>query len=361
MNNTVLLRVNGREWGGWTSVSISAGIDRVARDFNVTITRRWPGSSADMPQIQNGDAVEVLIGTDLVMTGWVETSPLSYDGSQITMSIAGRSKTADLIDCSAAPTQQTGKTLTGIAESLAAPFGISVVDNGAPDTTVIDAQPEHGETVLACLNRLLGQVQTLAYDDPAGNLVLGSVGNIQAATALVLGENIISCSAERSVRDRFSSYQVTGQRPGSDDDFGETTISAVKQVIRDTGVTRYRPITLQQTGTATTSTCQARGEFEARQRAAKTRETTYTVQGWRQGSGALWAPNMRVIVWDPLSGFNNEALVIAEATYSLDENGSKTEMRVGPAEAYLPAPASSGATATGATKEKQTHSDGERL
>ncbi|HFG0523250.1 TPA: phage baseplate assembly protein, partial [Salmonella enterica] len=32
MNNTVFLRVNGREWGGWTSVRISAGIDRIARD-----------------------------------------------------------------------------------------------------------------------------------------------------------------------------------------------------------------------------------------------------------------------------------------------------------------------------------------
>ncbi|EQB6527024.1 phage baseplate assembly protein, partial [Yersinia enterocolitica] len=27
MNNDVTLRVNGREWAGWTSVSISAGIE----------------------------------------------------------------------------------------------------------------------------------------------------------------------------------------------------------------------------------------------------------------------------------------------------------------------------------------------
>ncbi|EPI8654309.1 phage baseplate assembly protein, partial [Yersinia enterocolitica] len=30
MNNDVTLRVNGREWVGWTSVSISAGIERLA-------------------------------------------------------------------------------------------------------------------------------------------------------------------------------------------------------------------------------------------------------------------------------------------------------------------------------------------
>lgn len=339
MNNTVFLRVNGREWGGWTSARISAGIDRVARDFNVTITRQWPGSGDALPQIKNGDQVEVLIGTDLVITGWVEAAPIRYDATSVSTGIVGRSKTADLIDCSAAATQHTGKTLAGIASALAKPFGVSVVDDGAPGTAVIDAQPEHGETVVECLNRLLGQVQALAWDDPQGNLILGSVGSGKAATALVLGENILSCDSERSVRDRFSDYLVTGQRPGTDDDFGDATISAIRQTTKDIGVNRYRPHTLQQSGTATTATCKSRCEFEARQRAARTEETTYTVQGWRQGNGELWAPNMRVIVWDPLSGFDNDELVIAEVTYSKDDNGTTTELRVGPADAYFPEPA----------------------
>jgi prophage tail gpP-like protein len=341
MNNTVFLRVNGREWGGWTSVRISAGVDRVARDFNVTITRQWPGGGEGTPQIKNGDSVEVLIGTDLVITGWVEATPVRYDASQVTMGIVGRSKTADLIDCSAVATQYSGKSLVGIATSLAKPFGITVVDNGAPGTAVIDAQAEHGETAVETLNRLLGQVQALAYDDPQGRLVLGSVGSGKASTALVLGENILSCDTERSVRERFSDYLVTGQRPGTDDDFGEATISAIRQTTRDAGVSRYRPHTLQQSGTATTASCKARCEFEARQRAARTLETTYTVQGWRQGNGVLWAPNMRVIVWDPLLGFDNDELVIAEVTYSQDGNGTTTELRVGPADAYLPEPTKS--------------------
>lgn len=338
MKNTVFLRVNGREWGGWTSSRISAGIDRVARDFNVSITRQWPGSDG-VPQIKNGDRVEVMIGDDLVITGWVEALPLRYDATAITMGIVGRSKTADLIDCSAAPAQHNGKTLFRIAGALAKPFGVDVVDAGTPATAVIDAQPEHGETVVECLNRLLGQVQALAYDDAQGRLVLGKPGAEKAATALVLGENILSCDTERSVRDRFSSYLVTGQRPGTDDDFGEATIAAIRQSTTDTGVTRYRPHTVQQSGTATTDSCKSRCEFEARQRAAKTRETTYTVQGWRQGNGELWRPNLSVIVYDPLNGFDNETLVIAEVTYIKDNNGTTCEIRVGPSDAYLPEPA----------------------
>lgn len=338
MNNIVFLRVNGREWGGWTSVRISAGIDRVARDFNVTITRQWPGQIQGSAQIKNGDRVEVLIGDDLVITGWVEATPVRYDANAITTGIVGRSKTADLIDCTAAPAQHSGKNLLRIASALAKPFGISVIDAGAPGSAVIDAQPEHGETVIECLNRLLGQVQALAYDDEQGNLVLGTPGSAKAATALVLGENILSCDTERSVRERFSDYLVTGQRPGTDEDFGEATISAIRQATRDAGVTRYRPMTAQQSGTATTDSCKARCEFEARQRAARTLETTYTVQGWRQGNGDLWKPNQRVIVFDPLVGFDNDELVIAEVTYSQDGNGTITELRVGPADAYLPEP-----------------------
>ncbi|EJB9340818.1 baseplate protein, partial [Salmonella enterica] len=215
MNNTVFLRVNGRDWGGWTSVRISAGIDRIARDFNVSITRQWPGGE-DVPPVKNGDAVEVLIGDDLVITGWVEALPLRYDAQTIMTGIVGRSKTADLIDCSASPAQHNGKNLFLIASALARPFGVDVVDAGAPAAAIIEAQPEHGETVVDCLNRLLGQAQALAYDDERGRLVLGRPGSMKAATALVLGENILSCDTERSVRERFSSYLVTGQRPGTD-------------------------------------------------------------------------------------------------------------------------------------------------
>ncbi|MFP7605636.1 phage baseplate assembly protein [Serratia quinivorans] len=341
MNNTVTLRVSGREWGGWTTVKIAAGIERLARDFNVQITRQWPGESGSVPlapRVKKGDAVEVLIGDDLVISGWVEATPVRYDARGISFGLTGRSKTADLIDCTAAPTQFSGRTLAQIATQLAKPFGVSVVDAGAPKTALQGVQADHGETVNEVLNKLLGQQQALAYDDPQGRLVVGAIGTTHATTALVLGENVLRCDTEQSIRDRFSDYQVAGQRAGGDDDFGEATISAIRATAKDSGVTRYRPHYLQQTGNATGSTCQLRCQFEARQRAARTDEATYTVQGWRQGDGSLWQPNQRVIVFDPLLDFNNREMVIAEVTYSQDEGGMVTELRVGPEDAYLPEP-----------------------
>lgn len=59
---------------------------------------------------KNGELVEVLIGDEPVLTGYVEALPLRYDASSVSMGIVGRSKTADLVDCSALPLQQSGKT-----------------------------------------------------------------------------------------------------------------------------------------------------------------------------------------------------------------------------------------------------------
>lgn len=112
LNDNVTLRVNGREWGGWTSIRIGSGIERLARDFSVEITRQWPGGdgvASLQPRVKNGDKVEVLIGDDLVVTGWVEATPVRYDSRSISVGISGRSLTADLIDCAAEPTQFNGQ------------------------------------------------------------------------------------------------------------------------------------------------------------------------------------------------------------------------------------------------------------
>ncbi|RJT26928.1 phage baseplate assembly protein [Buttiauxella izardii] len=341
MNDIVTLRVNGREWGGWTSVRIGAGVERLARDFSVEITRQWPGENTDQafsPRVKNGDRVEVLIGDDLVITGWVEATPVRYDARSVSAGISGRSLTADLIDCTAEPAQFNGQSLVQVAAALSKPFGIEVVNTGAPSTPIPAVQPDHGEKVIDVINKMLGQQQALAYDDPEGRLVIGSIGATKAHTALVLGQNILSCDSEKSIRERFSTYQVAGQRAGNDADFGVATTTALRAKTTDASISRYRPMSMQQTGQATGASCIARAEFEARQRAARTDETTYVVQGWRQGNGSLWQPNQRVVISDPVCGFDNRELLIAEVNFTKDSSGTLTELRVGPPDAYLPEP-----------------------
>ncbi len=347
----VRLLVNGTDYGGWKSVRIAAGIDRQARDFDLSVTDRWPGS--DIPRrIAPGDECKVYIGSDLVLTGYVDGTPISHDAKTVTVAVKGRSRTADLVDCSAIhePGQFQGRTVEQIATDLAAPYDVAVVaavDTGAP---IADHQLQQGETVFESIDRLLKLRALLSTDDAEGRLVLTRAGTARASTALVVGENVLTGSASLDVKDRYSEYRVKGQRAGegnADDGGGgddegpdigaltdeAATTSQVMAVHADTGIKRKRVLVIVADGQPDGGTARERARWEAAHRAGKSYEASYTVQGWRQADGRLWVPNELVRVRDPIIGYDLEMLV-AEVSYSLSESGSVTTLTVAPKAAY---------------------------
>ncbi len=340
--NQVTLRVGGSRYEGWTGVRIGAGIERVARDFSLTLKREL--SNQGLPNfvgvVKQGALAEVLIGNDLVCTGFIDALPISYDDQQVSFSANGRSKTADIIDCAAIYKggQWRGRTLGQIASDLASKYGIKVIDRGVSGAPIPEHQIDPGETALESIGRALQLRQVLAFDDEQGRLVLDRVGRERAHTALVLGENIKSADTSRDFKDCFSEYRVEGQRSGNDDDFADST-NVQQAVSLDARVSRKRVLLIKQSGQSTLASCRDRAVFERNRRAARPFETTYTVTGWRQGDGSLWRPNIRVLVWDEYLGFSGAEMVIAEVEYSFDEQGTVAVLRVGPAGAYLPEPA----------------------
>lgn len=333
--NAVNLRVNGVDFAGWKEVSISAGIERQARDFSLGITTRWPGSTAQERRVKPGDLCEVYIGADLVVTGFVDATPVKYGAKDAEVGVQGRSKTGDLVDCGAInkPGQWRNRKLEKIAADLAAVYSIAViteVDTGAP---IIDHQIQVGETAFECIDRMLRIRHVLATDNEKGELVFIEAGSQRASTALELGKNILGGDAPLDYKHRFSEYQCKGQRSGDDDEFAED-VAEEDASITDGNIGRRRLLVLKQSGQADEGTCRDRVEYERAHRAAKSLETTYTVQGWRQGSGELWKPNMLVRVKDSLIGFDAE-MVIAEVGYKLGSAGMISTLKVGPVDGYV--------------------------
>jgi prophage tail gpP-like protein len=338
-SNLVRLLVAGVEYGGWKSVAIQAGIERQVRDFDLTITNRWPGMSDIPRRVHPGDVCELFIGEDKVLTGYVDATPVSYDGTSNTVGVRGRSRTADLVDCAAinSPGQWKAAKLERIAADLAQPYGVSVatqVDTGAALTHAID----QGETVFESIDRMLKLRQELATDDAEGRLLFIAVGSAgTATTALVLGENILRCDAPLDFKDVFSEYIVKGQRPGSDDEFGETVAGETASITDDT-IGRKRVLMIKQGGESTSSSAADRVRYERAHRKARALATTYTVNGWRQADGTLWRHNMLVRVRDEAVGFDDE-FVIAEIQYQLSSAGMLCVIKVGPKDGYVNKPA----------------------
>ena len=394
--NQVRLIIKGQEYGGWKKINIEAGIERQARSFELEVTDRWPGqptSAAFLSRsIRPFDAAQVFIGNDLVLTGFVDATPIQYGGHSLSVTVKGRSKTCDLVDCcppdsgGSPPTSgnglwadvkgkdgKTGKVikpaaadagsganvwrnarLETIAAALAAPYGVRVlseIDTGSP---IAEHHVQVGETVFESIDRLMRLRHVLSTDNENGDLVfidVGSAGN--ASTALVLGQNIREGACELDFKAVMSRYVVKGQRAGNDSDFGvdaneaegdDESEAEFEGGITDTGAQvtaslldarskRFRVLVLKQAGHVDSGTCEDRALYERAHRAAKALETTYTVAGWRQLDGSLWLPNLLVRVTDSLIGLD-QTMVIAEVHYQLDAGGLRTQLRVGPPDGY---------------------------
>lgn len=337
-DNAVRLVIAGQEFGGWKAVSIQAGIERQVRDFDLTITNRWPGNTEIPRRVHPGDACELFIGADKVLSGHVDATPVRYDGNSVEVGVRGRSKTADLVDCAAinSPGKWSAAKIERIAADLAQPYGVQVsaqVDTGAPLTHAI----EQGETVFESIERMLKLRQQLATDDADGRLVFIEVGSAgQAGTALELGANILSCEAPLDFRDVYTEYVVKGQRPGSDDEFG-ATVARETATVTDDILNRRRVLVIKQGGEVTGTSAAERVRYERAHRKAMALAATYTVQGWRQADGTLWLHNMLVRVKDDAVGFDDE-FVVAEIGYQLSDAGMLTTLKVGPKDGYVNKP-----------------------
>lgn len=337
--NNVTLSVGGHDYAGWKSVSIGAGLERQARDFNLGITWRWPGSGEVPVRIRQGEAVEVRIGQDLLLTGYVFSTPIRYDSESVTLSIAGRSRTADLVDCAAVnqPGQWRGQSVQQIIAALAGEYGIAVVNEAAATLGVDDHTIEPGETAFESIDRLLTLSRLFSTDDGSGRLVIAKPGSAgRAVDTLELGKNLLSGDTNLDFSSVFSEYISKGQRSGTDDSFGAAA-SEVEGRISDARIERRRVKVIQQSGQMTTKLARERVEWERAHAVGKALTVNYVIQGWRQSNGALWRHNMLVRVVDPLIGFDRD-LLISEISYELSDQGTTARISVAPPEAFLPEP-----------------------
>ena len=86
--NIVSLVCNGHEYTGWLSVRIESSLNSLCRVAQVSATRQ--AGDADLTaSINVGDAASILIGNDVVLTGWITAKNSDYSATSVTLRNAG--------------------------------------------------------------------------------------------------------------------------------------------------------------------------------------------------------------------------------------------------------------------------------
>jgi len=335
-SNDVSLYIDNMIYSGWTSLSIKRSLEAAAGSFSLTLTERWESGSAPSYTawpIYDGDNAVVKIGNDIVITGYVDDVSISLSSTGHSITVSGRDLTEDIVDCSAInrPGQWLNRTLEQIASDLCGPFGVSVssdVNTGGPIAEVI-IQP--GETVYQTLEKIAKGRQLLITSTADGKLVFTQSSKNVLPVTLLEGENILTCEASFSSKDRFSSYTVEGQ-PDSVCGYVFCKASA-----SDAAVPRYRPLLVIAEEKANQAYCKNRAVWESLVRAAKAVSASVTVQGWRTPSGDLWAVNNLINISAPSIRIDG-ALLITEAEFRKDNSGTTTALVLKRQDAFLPDP-----------------------
>jgi len=335
---SVILKIDGKAHEGWKSVRITRGLERVASDFDLTVTEKVAGTR-DLPEIKPGKSCELLANGVLVVTGYVDEVNSQYDANSRSLTFRGRSKTGDLVDCSAVnePGQWSDVNLAKIAADIAGPYGVSVV---SPDTgeNFSTFRLQQGETAFSAIERACRIRAFMATDDGQGRLVLTRAGTRRASTQIRCSitdpenSNVLTGSASVSHRDRYSKYLMKGQSVGTDDLFGDDAASP-SATATDSGITRPRVLILQAETQAVIGGLRDRVNWEASIREGKALSLSYSLNGWAEADGTLWAPNVIASVVDDLNRIKGDFLV-SEVSFSLDERGQITTLSLVPPEAF---------------------------
>ncbi|TFL14917.1 hypothetical protein CSC67_06125 [Pusillimonas caeni] len=345
----VVLQLGSEQHQGWQEVRIRMSLEQIADSFELTLTERWSDAGQVRP-VTPGLACTVHVGDELVVTGYLDEVLPDYDAESHTIAASGRSKPADLIDCSGEDVRLDGLTLMQIAEKLAKPYGIEVIDTVKATKPFADFALEDGQPIAEALERAAQIRGARIVSDAQGRLVIVHAVQREIATPLVLGGNIRKGSGVFSERDRFNEYIVVGQTPGSDTWSGSQA-AGPKSKASDPRVRAPRKTLIVCDTPADAADCKARAELEARMRWAKSRGVTYTVGGWRHEQG-VWRPGDLVLVQDAYLGLD-ERLLVSDVQLVEGEGGRTAELRVAPPAAFEPVPvAESEKKASGKTATK---------
>jgi prophage tail gpP-like protein len=344
-NDDLILVMDGQKVTGWSSVRFARSCERFPSSFDAQVTEKDP--TGEQVVFMPFKACDVFLGTDRVSSGYIDAVHNTLDATNHIMSIFGRSKCEDLVDCSAefGPNHSQGAgipklliqntTLKEIAEELCAPYGIDVVMQNKDELAHINfVQITVGDKPYDIIERIARFQHLLVYDDTFGNLVISSVGFAEHSSGFVLGQNIQAISVEWRFDQRYSEIDVLNQTVnGANHDLLDKTFG--KAV--DPNIRHRRLFIFSEAPPSTPNWAQDRADWENARRYGRSQIIRVQVDSWRDSNHVLWTPNNYVTIDAPGMRLEHAKWIIADVVFSKSlETGTIADLVLMPPESFTP-------------------------
>ncbi len=337
------LRIGGVDIRGWTEVRVTRGVERVPGDFEITMTERFPGD-LNAVTVLPGQPCQVLLGADVVITGYVDRFAPSISARGHQIRVSGRGACCDLVDCSAEwpGGQINGTNALDVAQKLAQPYGIraALASGISAGGNIPQFNLILGETAWEVIERVCRYRALLAYELADGSLLLNQVGTDAHSSGFALGQNVQQASVQYSMDQRYSDYVAFIQ---SVEQFGDSAAGTVdpNQIvrIRDTTVPRHRQMDIiAEAAAGGVDIAAVRAQWEMGRRWGRSFVCSLTTDSWRDSSGQLWQPNWLVDLDLPQLKLPRQRWVISEVSYQLGQSGTTAQLTMMPPAAFQPQP-----------------------
>lgn len=330
----VALEIDGLGYTGWTEISVERSIADMVGSFDLALSAKEKTGAEDWP-IADGAACRVLLGGEVLITGYVDAVSRYLDAETRNLRVRGRDKALDMVDCSAIhkPGSWTGQSLGTIARALAAPFGVPVEivgDAGAPFKKFALQQ---GETAFAAIDRMARYRGLVAWSAGDGTLRIGNPDTGARTGRIVEGINVKSAEATRDMSGRFSQYVAKGQASGDETRSGKA-VAQIRGEATDSEIGRYRPLLIVGEEQSDAATLVRRAKWEASVRSGRGKPLSVTVPGWLTDQGKVWAPGARSACKIPSCNVEGEFLVERVRTVRNNDEGTVSMLDLVPPEAW---------------------------
>jgi prophage tail gpP-like protein len=350
----VTIQVGSNRFVGWQTVSISRSCESMPNNWSLTASAEFLQGAA-LAGTRPGQSCLIYIGSDLVITGWIDRRSIPIDAHNHQVTLSGRGITRNLVDCSAdllndagiRGGQINGANTLDVATKLCKAYGITarsaVADLG---TAIPSFQVPLGETPYQIIESVARYAGYLVYEDELGRLVLDRIGTTTHASGFTLPGNVEAINSERSVDQRFSQYVVVYSGVDQTSDLAGLADQRANVLDPTLGEHRVRIIVSEQIAPApgaqqtidNDGIAKQRANWEMARRIGRSQAASITCDSWRDRKGMLWTPNWLATIDAPAADISKATWIIGSVSLRKDMTGTHADLILMPPEAFTPEP-----------------------